>query len=205
MIKSKRELKMYLEQDRLALHCQRKKPTLFGDAIWKYEIRLRRTEWYWYSGKYLRNPLNAARFLFSKRLLNRKAMKLGFSIPLNVFREGLSIAHYGTIVVNSHALVGCNCRIQEGVNLGSTGGTDAAPRVGSNVFIGTGAKLIGGIQVADNVAIAANAVVVKDIVEPNTTWGGVPAKKLSNHGAKAFIDHRVFSMTADKDGESDAR
>lgn len=64
------------------------------------------------------------------------------------------------------------------MNLGATGGNSLSPIVGNNVFIGTGAKLIGGITVADGVSIAANAVVVKDILEPNTTWGGVRKKAL---------------------------
>ena len=81
------------------------------------------------------------------------------------------------------------------MNLGATGGNSLSPIVGNNVFIGTGAKLIGGITVADGVSIAANAVVVKDILEPNTTWGG-PAKKLSNHSSKDFIDSRVYNSVS---------
>ena len=194
MITSKEELRRYLEQDRLALHQKRKRPSMMGDRIWKWQIRLRKTEWYWYSGKHLKNPINAARFLISRNMLGRQSLKLGFSIPMNVFAEGLSIAHYGTIVINAHAKVGRNCRMQEGVNFGATGGNDLSPTVGDNVFIGTGAKLIGGITIADGVAIAANAVVVKDILEPNTTWGGVPAKKLSDHSSEAFIDPRVYNL-----------
>lgn len=176
MITSKQELNEFLERDRLALHQTRSHPRSFGDDVWKYQIRLRKTEWYWYSGKRLGNPFNAVRYLISKCLLSKRALKLGFTIPINVFDKGLSIAHYGTIVVNDHSKVGQNCRIQECVNLGATGGNSLSPIVGNNVFIGTGAKLIGGITVADGVSIAANAVVVKDILEPNTTWGGVPQK-----------------------------
>lgn len=177
MITSKQELNEFLERDRLALHQTRSHPRLFGDDVWKYQIRLRKTEWYWYSGKRLGNPFNAVRYLISKCLLSKRALKLGFTIPINVFDKGLSIAHYGTIVVNDHSKVGQNCRIQECVNLGATGGNSLSPIVGNNVFIGTGAKLIGGITVADGVSIAANAVVVKDILEPNTTWGGGSRKK----------------------------
>ena len=176
MITSKQELNEFLERDRLALHQTRSHPRSFGDDVWKYQIRLRKTEWYWYSGKRLGNPFNAVRYLISKCLLSKRALKLGFTIPINVFDKGLSIAHYGTIVVNDHSKVGQNCRIQECVNHGATGGNSLSPIVGNNVFIGTGAKLIGGITVADGVSIAANAVVVKDILEPNTTWGGVPQK-----------------------------
>lgn len=82
------------------------------------------------------------------------------------------------------------------MNLGATGGNSLSPIVGNNVFIGTWAKLIGGITVVDGVSIAANAVVVKDILEPNTTWGGVPQKKLSNHSSRDFIDSRVYNSVS---------
>ena len=62
-----------------------------------------------------------------------------------------------------------------------------APKIGNNVFIATGAKIIGNITIADGVAIGANAVVVKDILEPNTSWGGVPARKLSDNGSEKYI------------------
>lgn len=133
------------------------------------------------------NPFNAVRYLISKCLLSKRALKLGFTIPINVFDKGLSIAHCGTIVVNDHSKVGQNCRIQECVNLGATGGNSLSPIVGNNVFIGTGAKLIGGITVADGVSIAANAVVVKDILEPNTTWGGGFLQKSSRTIARRTL------------------
>ena len=37
------------------------------------------------------------------------------------------------------------------------------PEIGDNVFIGTGAVVIGAIKVGDNVIIGANAVVASDI------------------------------------------
>lgn len=52
------------------------------------------------------------------------------------------------------------------------GGT---PVIGDNVKIGTGAKIIGGVTVGNNVFIGANAVVVKDVPD-NCVVGGVPAK-----------------------------
>ena len=49
--------------------------------------------------------------------------------------------------------------------------------------MGDGCKIIGNITIADNVAIGANAVVVKSITEPGTTWGGIPAKKISSNNS----------------------
>ena len=53
---------------------------------------------------------------------HRSSVRLGFSIPINTFREGLYISHWGTITVNGRARIGKNCRIQEGVNIGDSRG-----------------------------------------------------------------------------------
>lgn len=121
--------------------------------------------------------------LYYRFQLHRLSFKLGYSIPLNVVGPGLSLPHRGTIVINSHASIGENCRIHVDVNIGATGGSTEAPFIGSNCYIGPGAKLVGNISIADNVIIGANAVVVKSINEPGTTWAGVPAKKISDKGA----------------------
>ena len=122
-----------------------------------------------------------------KFLYYRKGQKLGFSIGLNVFGPGLAIVHYGQVVVNANAKIGKNCRIHEGVTIGATNGTSEAPQLGDNVFIASGAKVIGNIRVADDVAIGANAVVVKDVLEPRITVGGVPAKKISSNSSNINI------------------
>ena len=57
--------------------------------------------------------------MFYRFKLRKLQIKLGFPIPSNVFGPGLSIAHYGTIVVSEHASIGCNCRIHVGVNIGA--------------------------------------------------------------------------------------
>ena len=124
--------------------------------------------------------------------LHNRSVKLGFSIPINVFGPGLSIAHYGTIVVSPAATVGKNCRIHEGVNIGATNGSSLAPRIGNNVFIGTGAKIIGDISIADDVAIGANAVVVRSITEKGVTYGGIPAKKISSNNSHANLSPSLF-------------
>ena len=95
----------------------------------------------------------------------------------------MAIAHAGTIVVNSHAKVGANCRIHVCVNIGAdiSDGT-AAPHIGDNVYIGPGAKIFSGIIIGDNVAIGANSVVNKSFKDGNCTIAGVPAKVVSHRG-----------------------
>lgn len=49
----------------------------------------------------------------------QKRLKYNTYIPLNVFGPGLSIAHFGSIIVNGNAKVGENCRIQDSVTIGA--------------------------------------------------------------------------------------
>ena len=136
-------------------------------------------------------------YCWYRLLFHKYSVKLGFSIPLNVFGPGLSIAHYGTIVVHHADEIGNNCRIQEGVNIGATSGGKMAPKIGDNVFIGTGAKIIGDITVADDVAIGANAVVVRSIPEKGVTYGGVPAKKISDNNSHSNLAPKLFASVPD--------
>jgi serine O-acetyltransferase len=58
---------------------------------------------------------------------------------------GLSIAHYGTIVVNPNCQIGSFCRIHANTNLGVSAGYKEAPRLGNRCYIGPGAILFGDI------------------------------------------------------------
>lgn len=191
MITSKSELQHYLIRDTKALGYGRKHPKLLGDEIWKFQRSLRKRE-YFVSLTRKQQLLCLVPFLCNKLYFHHISIKLGFSIPPGVFAEGLSIAHRGTIVINGNARVGKNCRIQECVNIGATNGSSDAPIIGNNVFIGTGAKIIGDITIADDVAIGANAVVVKSITEPGTTWAGVPARKISDKSSRANLPAGMF-------------
>lgn len=190
MITSKKELKNYLNQDRIALYkSDRNHPRILGDEIWKWEILLRKFEYY---SNIKRNIFHNIALQYIKFRFHKMSIKLGFSIPINVFGPGLSIAHYGYIVVNSNAKVGCNCRIQEGVTIGTTNGERKAPIIGNNVFIGSGAKIIGNIKVEDNVSIGAGAVVVRDVVS-SITVGGIPAKKISDNDSRSNLNCDLFN------------
>ncbi len=154
-----------------------------NDEIWKFEIFLRKREYYADCGGYARYlPL----LYYSWRGF-RLGVRLGFSIPIHVFGPGLSIAHRGTIVVNGNARVGAYCRLQECTTIGATGGSAKAPRLGDYVFLGSGARVIGDIDIADGVAIGAGAVVVKSCPEPDVTLAGVPAKIVSRKGSASMI------------------
>ncbi len=187
MIESRKDYLDYLEKDRIALAQRRKRPRPFSDEVWKFERRLRKLEYVTNCRKSLFwKPAQ----LVLKYRFRRLSIRLGFDIPCNVFGPGLSIAHYGTIIVNGAARIGANCRIHAGVNIGTkAGATFLAPKIGDNVYIGPGAKLFGPIEIAGGIAIGANSVVNKSFTEPNISIAGVPARKISARGSEGLIGH----------------
>ena len=86
---------------------------------------------------------------------------------------GLIVQHgYATIIAPRK--IGKKCWVNQGVTIGYTNDDDC-PTLGDNVTVYAGAKILGDVHVGNNVVVAANAVVVKD-VEDNCIVGGVPAK-----------------------------
>lgn len=180
MVNSKKQLNFYLSQDALATGRSSTKAHLFGDEIWKWQICLRKLEYHTNTGHRILSLLYRFRF-------HHLSIKLGYEIPINICEEGLSLPHRGSIVIGHGAKIGKFCRIQEGVTIGATNGSNNCAVIGNNVFIASGAKIIGDIFVASDVAIGANAVVTKNIAEPGTTWGGIPAKKISDNNSHSNL------------------
>ena len=74
-------------------------------------------------------------------------------------------------------MYGNDCTIYHQVTLGGTGKDKYKrhPTLGNTVMVGTGARVLGPINIGNNVKIGASAVVLKDI-EDNVTVVGIPAR-----------------------------
>lgn len=115
--------------------------------------------------------------------------KTGIELNPNVAGPGLHLSH-GKVVISSIAKIGNNCKILSDVTIGGQGRYDVsgAPTIGNRVFIGSGAKIIGNIYIADDCVIGANAVVVHSVVEPGITLAGNPAKKVSENNSYPYLN-----------------
>lgn len=90
---------------------------------------------------------------------------------------GLYVPHPVGVVLSPLA-IGPNCSVIHAVTVGM-GADRKFPRIGEEVFIGAGARIIGDIEVGDRAKIGANAVVVKDVA-PGSSVGGVPAREIGS-------------------------
>jgi len=177
MITSKKQLNEYIRIERdlyLPKSCCVER-ILEGENQYKIYLflkLLRKTE-YHYNKKG-----NVHKFLYAiyKRRKNILGRKLGLEMWENCFDIGLRIEHCGNIVVNGHSRIGKNCILHGSNCIGNNGITSAAPRLGDNVRLGVGAKVIGDVDIASNVVIAAGAVVVKSCYEEGAVLAGVPAR-----------------------------
>ena len=140
------------------------------------------------------NFFSVAKFDLLARMISQFSRFLtGIEIhPKAKIGDNLFIDHGMGVVIGETSEIGDNVTIYHAVTLGgSSPSIDSErqrhekrhPTIGNDVVIGSGAQVIGPINVGNGSRIAANAVVVKDVPD-NATMVGIPAKavKLENKG-----------------------
>jgi serine O-acetyltransferase len=100
----------------------------------------------------------------------------GIDLHQATIGPGLFISHgQGTVLAAER--IGANVHVQQGVTVGWDYRGDRLPRIGDDVFIGAGAKILGAVTIGDGARIGANAVVLGDVPAGRTAVG-VPARVL---------------------------
>mgnify|MGYP002605273240 CR=1 FL=1 len=114
------------------------------------------------------------RYFMARYLSERAKRKTGIEIhPGATIGKRLFIDHGFGVVIGETAIVGDDVLIYHGVTLGgvSTSSGKRHPTIGDGVVIGAGAKLLGSIEIGNNVKIGANSVVLKSIPDGCTVVG----------------------------------
>lgn len=128
--------------------------------------------------------------LFLARWVSQRAKRrTGVEIhPAAKIGRRLVIDHGTGIVIGATAEIGDDCLLYQGVTLGGTGAAREKrhPTLGNNVMVGCGAKVLGPFRVGDNVKIAANSVVLREVPN-NCTVVGIPGHIVRVGGEK--LDH----------------
>jgi serine O-acetyltransferase len=126
----------------------------------------------------------AGRRDFALYLQSQASRIFGIDIhPAARMGVGIMIDHGTGIVIGETAAVGDNVSILQDVTLGGNGKEtgDRHPKIGDNVLLAAGAKVLGNIRVGNCSRVAAGSVVLAE-VPPNTTVAGVPAKVVGPAG-----------------------
>lgn len=162
-------------------------------SLFAADLRAKQVLYSQYGAKYslLRTLLTdgtSANFLY--RLQQFAAAKLGklAGLPFHVlnkwlngcvigigadFGPGFVLVHPIGVVINASVKGGANVWLESSVVIGDNRG--GSPVLAHDVFVGSGAKVIGAIRIGQHTRIGANAVVMKDVPD-HATAVGVPAK-----------------------------
>lgn len=189
MITSKKKLKAILAYEK-ALYSNYMFPTLKRRffawlkkepvyQIWNWQKVSRYCDYYRYLAKHQGGLYSKVLYLFYSNKRNHMAEHLGIEIITENISKGLLLYHFSGTVINGNVSIGENCHLHGNNCIGNAGnGHFECPKIGNNVMIGVGAKVIGNIIIADNIKIAAGAVVVDSFLEEGITIGGIPARKI---------------------------
>ncbi len=107
--------------------------------------------------------------------------------------KGLYIGHPYNITINPNVIIGENCNIHKGVTIGqeNRGKRKGVPHIGNKVWIGINACIVGNITIGDDVLIAPNSFVNKDIPSHSIVFGNPCIIKHCQNATKGYINNIV--------------
>ncbi|SFR44888.1 serine O-acetyltransferase [Pseudidiomarina maritima] len=105
----------------------------------------------------------------------------GIYLPPTVqLGKNVKFAYGGNgVVIHGRVVIGANCTIGTGVTIGGRSKKFNVPVLGDDIYVGSGAKVLGPIKIGSNSIIAPNSVVLTT-VDSNSVYAGIPAKKVKN-------------------------
>lgn len=180
MIKTRKDLKLYLSEDKKRYGNVTSIIKIIGHSeqyyIWKVIHSVRLLEYY----------KNNSEHIFYRTVYNilnirhhRLMKELGIYIQPNCFGPGLYIPHLGPIHVSGIANIGKNCTLRPGTlivsNLGMNDRELRPITIGDNVEFSEGCKILCK-RIGNNVTVGPNAVVYKSV--PDNTIVYSPVSKM---------------------------
>ncbi len=94
--------------------------------------------------------------------------------------KGVVFSHNGLgTIIHPRAIIGDNVVVGAHVVIGCNLDAFDVPKIGNNVFIGPGAKILGDIEIGSHILIGANSVVLSSIPD-GCVVVGAPAKIVRN-------------------------
>lgn len=191
-----RELQKLIQQDlsRIYDHKLTMKDRLFLPLEIKYLILWRKASWYRQKDLSEKKPGSRIRFLFYGMKLMQLTKKTQINIPAEVNAgPGLYLGHLGRVILHPDVTLGANVNLSTGVTIGqcNRGSKKGVPTIGSHVWIGTNAVIVGKITIGDDVLIAPGAYVNMDIPPHSIVIGNPAVIHPSDSATKDYINRPV--------------
>lgn len=117
--------------------------------------------------------------------------------------KGLYIGHPCGITVNPKAVLGENINLHKGVTIGqeNRGPRKGVPTIGSWVWIGINATVVGNISVGDDVLIAPNTYVNCNVPSHSVVFGNPCSIKRKYNATAHYISNPVPMSDPEKEKE----
>ena len=181
MIQSKKDLVYYIREDTKANIKRESCSWLrlyinvwYGNDSYRFLQYMQALRKYEYALNCLSSPIGRIRKIYAKVRYHKLGTKINVNIPPNVVGYGFRVPHLvGGVIINCIS-VGYNCTVNAGVIVGNNKRGGMAV-IGNNVDLTIGCKVIGSVHIGNNVIVAPNSVVVKDVPD-NAVVSGIPAK-----------------------------
>jgi serine O-acetyltransferase len=103
------------------------------------------------------------------------------------FGPGFVLLHSQGVVINGQARGGSSICLEHQVTIGAE--RNQNPRLGDNIYVGCGARILGAVNVGDGARIGANAVVVQDVPQ-GATVVGIPARVVRQRAVADVSDEK---------------
>ena len=129
-----------------------------------------------------------------KALLKHHREKHGIEISDEVkVGKGFYIGHPYNITINNNAVLGENVNVHRGVLIGreNRGGRKGAPTIGNRVWIGINAAVVGKITIGDDVMIAPNSYVNRDVPDHSIVFGNPCTIIAKDNATESYINNCV--------------
>jgi len=145
---------------------------------------------------------NSVKYYILKIIIRHYTYKYGFQIGGNI-GAGFFIGHFGTIITNPDAIIGDNCNIAPGVTIGVTrrGPKVGAPKIGNEVWMGTGAVIVGKVIIGNNVLIAPGSFVNFDVPDNSIVIGNPGIIKANLHATENYINNKYIGLSMFKSND----
>lgn len=125
-----------------------------------------------------------------KRMQTKYGLELGKGANI---APGLYLGHPYGITVNPKARIGRNCNLRKDCTIGqeNRGVRKGAPKLGERVWVGAHATVVGAVTIGDDVLVAPNAYVNRDVPSHSIVLGN-PYRVIPRHNAtEGYVERLV--------------